>query len=233
MSDIRIRDLSYSYPGGAAAIKGISLHIAAGEKVGLVGANGAGKSTLMYHLNGILPCSTSVNVGGITLTKKSLPRIRQLVGMVFQNPDDQLFCSSVYEDIAFGLRNMGLKEEEVAGRVTESLAEVGLPRFGDKSAPHLSAGEKKRAALATVLAMSPSVLCLDEPAAALDPKGKRELVELLHTLPMTQLIISHDFELIKALCDKVFILHKGTIAATGNPATLLTDIPLLKQTDLY
>ncbi len=232
MAFLDVRNLYYAYPNHQV-LKGLTFSIDAGQRVGIVGANGAGKSTLLMHINGILALSERIQVGGLSVTKENLKQIRQQVGLVFQNPDDQLFCTSLFEDVAFGLRNMGTPREALPGAVERALEQVGLPGYGQRSSLSLSLGEKKRAAIATVLAMSPSLLCLDEPTSGLDPKGKRKLIALLRELPVTQLMVTHDFSLVQELCDTVLILHRGTLAAQGPPAEILRDKTLLKQTDLY
>ncbi|HMO95285.1 MAG TPA: ABC transporter ATP-binding protein [Tepidiformaceae bacterium] len=180
---VEIRDLRFVYPDGFEALKGVNLSIAKGEKVALIGPNGAGKSTLMLHLNGInSPTEGTVSIGGMSVTRDNIGRIRAEVGLVFQDPDDQLFSPTVYEDVAFGPIHMGLTKEEVDRRVSAALQAVGLPGFEQRQPFHLSIGQRKRAALATVLSMSPSVLVLDEPSAGLDPRGRRELIELLRGL---------------------------------------------------
>ena len=169
---LQVRDLHFAYPDGHAALHGVSLKMCEGDKAALVGPNGAGKSTLMLHLNGILEGSGEIEVGGLRLTRDNLPVIRSMVGLVFQNPDDQLFSPTVFEDVAFGPLHMGLPEEEVRARVTEALAAVRMGSYADRLSHHLSVGEKKRIAIATVLSMRPSILILDEPSAGLDPRAR-------------------------------------------------------------
>ncbi|MDF1666411.1 MAG: ABC transporter ATP-binding protein [Planctomycetota bacterium] len=231
---LEITDLTYQYPNGTLALDKLSLAVEANERVAIIGANGAGKSTLLLHLTGVLRASSSsaFKVFGTELSKKTLREIRQRVGMVFQNPDDQLFCPSVHEDVAFGPRNLKLPESEVLKKVEESLAAVGLPDHGSRSAFQLSLGQKKRAAIATVLAMDCQMLALDEPTSALDPRGRREIMELLEQLGGTQLIITHDFALAQRLCSRAIILHNGRKVADGDPANLLNDEALLDAHDL-
>ena len=219
---IELKALSFSYPDGSKALQNISLAIRQDERVGLVGPNGAGKSTLLLHLNGILE-SPGVTILGLPVIKSNLRTIRQAVGLVFQDPDDQLFCPTVFEDIAFGPRNLRVPAEETGRRVRESLCAVGLSGFEERGAFHLSLGQKKRAALATVLAMRPKVLVLDEPASHLDPRGRRELIALLKTIPGTMLVASHDFELVAALCGRVVVLSEGALAGDGTPEVILRD----------
>lgn len=228
---LELNALSYSYPDGTPALKEVSFRVAAGERVALVGANGAGKSTLLLHFNGII-ASNTVRVAGLAVTAGNLKAVRQKVGLVFQNPDDQLFCPTVFEDVAFGPRNLGLGEDEVARRVSESLAQVGLEGFERRSAFHLSIGEKRRAALATVLALRPDVLVLDEPTAHLDPRGRRELAGLLERVGGTQLVATHDLELARRLCGRTVVLKGGRVTADGTTETLLGDEELLKTHDL-
>jgi len=232
MSLITVDGLSYAYPQGNLALSEISLTVEEGERVALMGSNGAGKSTLLYHLNGTLGLSAKVRINGLPVVKKHLDAIRRMVGVVFQNPDDQLFMGTVGEDVAFGLRNMGTPKDQVPKLVAQTLAAVGLDGFEDRSISALSVGEKKRAALATVLAMHPSVLCLDEPVAALDPRGRRELRDLLGALPLTMVIISHDLPLVRDLCHRVLILDHGRLVARGTPSDLFSDEDLLRSTGL-
>jgi cobalt/nickel transport system ATP-binding protein len=228
---VQIEALSYSYPDGSPALREISLTLAHGERVALVGANGAGKSTLLLHLNGIL-LSGSVTICGLPVVKRNLKAIRQKVGLVFQNPDDQLFCPTIFEDVAFGPRNLQLPEHEVRRRVEAALRAVGLADSGGRSAFHLSIGEKKRAALATVLAMQPEILVLDEPTSNLDPRGRREIIQVLRDLGGTQLIATHNLDLVRALCTRVLVMRAGRIVADGAPRTVLADEEFLKANDL-
>ncbi len=229
---IEISNLIYDYPDGTRAINGLSLRVAEGEKIAIVGPNGAGKSTLLLHLNGILTGQGVVHICGLSLNKKNLPQIRQFVGMVFQNPDDQLFCPTVYDDIAFGPRNMGLPEDEVGRRVERSLAAVSLTGLHHKSAFHLSVGQKKRVATATVLAMDCRILALDEPTSSLDPRGRKEIRQLLAGINLTQIMVTHDLNLARTLCDRVLVLEKGTIIAEGPPNTVLADPEFLEAHSL-
>ena len=225
---IQVDALSFTYPDGQRALDGLSLAVRDGEKVGLIGANGAGKSTLLLHLNGILPSNGCVRVLGMKVEKANLKTIRQSVGLVFQNPDDQLFCPTVGDDVAFGPRQLRLPEAEVAARVRDSLAAVGLRGFEARSAFHMSFGEKKRVAIATVLSMNPKVLALDEPTSNLDPRSRKELIRLLRRLGGTQIIASHDLDLVRTLCDRAVLLSKGKAVAEGEPGKILGDIALLE-----
>ena len=225
-----VRDLCFSYPDGYEALKGVSLGINAGEKVALIGPNGAGKSTLMLHLNGInSPASGSVRVGGLSVEKANIGRIRAEVGLVFQDPDDQLFSPTVYDDVAFGPVHMGLPKAEVDARVTRALEAVGLAGFEKRLPHHLSIGQRKRAALATVLSMSPSVLVLDEPSSGLDPRGRRELINLLAGLPQTMLVSTHDMKLVAEVFPRTVIVDDGRIVADGPTDGILADADLLEQ----
>jgi cobalt transport protein ATP-binding subunit len=223
-----VEDLTFRYPDGTAALAGVSFTLAPGEKLALLGPNGAGKSTLLLHLNGLLRGTGRIVVGGLPLTDGNLKEVRRKVGLVFQSPDDQLFCPTVFDDVAFGPRNLGLPEEEARERATRSLAAVGLAGQEQRSAYHLSWGEKKRAALATVLSLEPEVLALDEPVAFLDPRGRRELLELLRRLGGTQLVATHDLPLAEALCTRGVVLSRGRVAAEGPVAELRADRALLE-----
>ena len=232
MSDpaaVEVEGLSFRYPDGTPALDRLSFTVCAGERVALVGANGAGKSTVLLHLNGLLEGQGRVTVCGLPVERKNFRAVRQKVGLVFQNPDDQLFCPTVYEDVAFGPRNLDLPEEQVRTRVGESLAAVGLAGFEGRSAYHLSFGQKRRAALATVLALRAELLALDEPTSFLDPKGRRQFIRLLRELGGTQIVATHDFGLVEALCDRVLVLDGGKLVAQGAPASLLRDHVLLEK----
>ncbi len=224
---LEVEDLHFTYPDGHAALRGIRLWLQRGEKAALVGPNGAGKSTLMLHLNGILRGEGRVRVAGLPLTKENLPRVRAAVGLVFQNPDDQLFSPTVFEDVAFGPLHMGLPEEEVRDRVREALAAVGMEGFEARLSHHLSMGQKKRIAIATVLAMRPQLLALDEPTAGLDPRARRQIIQLLAGLEVSLLVSTHDLLLVQELFPRTIIMDEGRIAADGPTASLLADAALL------
>ncbi len=228
---LAVNNLHFRYPDGSDALRGISFAIEENECVGLIGPNGAGKSTLLLHLNGILPENLdgggSVSVFGEALTAASLPNIRRSVGLVFQDPDDQLFCPTVFEDVAFGPQQSVLAKAEVAERVKRSLAQVGLSGFEKRSPHHLSGGEKRRVCIAGVLACEPRVLVLDEPTCDLDPRGKRECKALLRKIPATKIIASHDLELVVELCSRVIVLDRGRIVADGPTVPLLSDEKLM------
>lgn len=228
---IEVVDLAYRYPDGTDALAGIGFAVRPGERVALVGANGAGKSTLLLHLNGLLRGSGRIMVGGELLTDASVAAVRRRVGLLFQDPDDQLFCPSVADDVAFGPRQRRRPESEVRRLVADSLAAVGLAGVEAKHPHLLSLGQKKRAALAAVLACEPEVLVLDEPSAGLDPRGRRELIALLRGLGRTLVVASHDFALVGELCTRVVVLHRGRVLADGPPG-ILADAPLLAAADL-
>jgi cobalt/nickel transport system ATP-binding protein len=226
---IDIENLSFAYPDGHMALQSVSLHIAPGEKVALVGPNGAGKSTLMLHLNGILVGKSGrVHICGLDMDEKNLGRVRASVGLVFQNPDDQLFSPTVYEDVAFGPLYQGLSASEVDERVQTALAAVHMSDYAKRVSYHLSTGEKKRIAIATVLSMQPEVLVLDEPTAGLDPRARRSLIHLLRDLPTTMLVSTHDLAMVKELFLRTIIMDNGQIVADGSTAHLLENDALLE-----
>jgi len=226
---IDVADLTYTYPGGQEALRGVSLRVAPGEKVALVGPNGAGKSTLMLHLNGILGSPNApVRICGRPLTRDNLPLIRGLVGLVFQNPDDQLFSPTVFEDVAFGPLYQGLPEAEVRRRAGVALAQVGMAGFEGRLSHQLSLGQKKRVAIATVLSMQPELLVLDEPTAGLDPRGRRQLIDLLRALPVTMLVSTHDLWLVAELFPRMVVMDDGRVAADGPTGELLAQTALLE-----
>lgn len=230
---LEVRNLCFSYPDGQTAIKNISFIIRHGESVGIIGANGAGKSTLLMLLMGILfPKEGEVLVGDVHVTKKTLPMIRQRLGMVFQNPEDQLFMMTVYDDIAFGPRNYKLDEKEVESRVMEALEMVGIPHLRDRAPFKLSGGEKRSAAIASVLSMQPDVLIMDEPTSALDPKSRRKLINLLKSFEHTKIITSHDLDMVLETCSRVIVIKNGEVAADGAASKILTDGELLDNCGL-
>ncbi len=213
---LRFEQVGYRYPDGHEALHDVSFELTHGEKAALVGANGAGKTTLLLHADGmLLPTSGQVVVGGIPITRRTLPTIRRTVGYLFQQPDDQLFMPTVEEDVAFGPANMGLDDAEIERRVAEALAAVGATELRHRAPGRLSGGEKKRVAIATVLAMEPSILVMDEPTASLDPPARRQLLELIRTFRHTMLIATHDLELVRELCTRTLVLHRGTLVADG------------------
>jgi len=225
---LQVQDLHFAYPDGHVALRGVSFQMAEGDKVALVGPNGAGKSTLMLHLNGILLGRGEIHVGGVRLTADRLATIRALVGLVFQNPDDQLFSPTVFEDVAFGPLHMGLPEEEIRVRVEEALAAVGMSAYANRLSHHLSMGEKKRIAIATVLSMRPRILVLDEPTAGLDPRARRTLIHLLHDLPLTMLVSTHDMAMVKELFPRTIVMDDGHIVADGATEEILSDAAWLE-----
>ena len=224
---IEIENLSYTYPDGHQALRQISLYIQPCEKVALVGPNGAGKSTLILHLNGILLGQGSLQVAGLPVNKENLGKLRARVGLVFQNPDDQLFSPTVYDDVAFGPLYQGYSDQEVQARVAEALAVVNMQSYARRVSHHLSAGEKKRIAIATVLSMNPEILVLDEPTAGLDPRARRSLINLLNELPITMLVSSHDMHLVHEIFPRMIIMDEGCIVADGPTVDLMQDEALL------
>lgn len=224
-----IQDLHFSYPDGRKALRGVSLFINPGEKTALVGPNGSGKSTLLLHLNGILRGEGEVHVCGKELTDESLRQIRALVGLVFQDPDDQLFSQSVFEDVAFGPLYMGLPKEGIAQKVRQALEDVGMAGSEQRVPHHLSEGEKKRVAIATVLPMDPEVLVLDEPTAGLDPRGRRELIQLLRGLPQTMLVATHDMRMVAELFERTVIIDGGQVVGDGPTAQIMAEPHLLER----
>jgi cobalt/nickel transport system ATP-binding protein len=224
---IEINQFSFSYPDGHVALREISMSIAPNEKVALVGPNGAGKSTLMLNLNGILRGEGQICVAGLELNEKTMGRVRAAVGLVFQSPDDQLFSPTVYEDVAFGPLYQGYSEGEVRQRVEEALAVVGMGEYARRVSHHLSMGEKKRIAIATVLSMKPELLVLDEPTAGLDPRARRSLIHLLRELPLTMLVSTHDMLMVRELFPRMVIMDEGRIVADGATVELMEDEALL------
>lgn len=224
---IEVERLSFAYPDGRRALHNVTLHVAPGEKVALVGPNGAGKSTLLLHLNGILRGEGMVRVAGLEVSDANLGRIRAGVGLVFQNPDDQLFSPTVYDDVAFGPLYMGLDKAMVKARVAEALAAVGMEAYANRISHHLSIGEKKRISVATVLAMQPEILVLDEPTAGLDPRARRTLINLLRKLDMTMLVSTHDIRMVQELFERTAIMEAGEIVASGPTEGILCDGALL------
>ncbi|MDD5038560.1 MAG: energy-coupling factor ABC transporter ATP-binding protein [Dehalococcoidales bacterium] len=225
---IRIEHLSFYYPDGRQALAEVNLTVHQGETVAIIGPNGAGKSTLLLHLNGILHSNGAMKVFGKPIDSKNLKWVRSRVGLVFQNPDDQLFSPTVFDDVAFGPINMGYPEAEVRQRVASALDWVGMAGYEPRSPHHLSIGEKRRIAIATVLSMSPQILVVDEPTSNLDPRGKWSLINLFKTLPMTKVIASHDLELVRTLCPRTIVLDRGQIIADGTTDLILADMPLLR-----
>ena len=227
---LAVHDLHFSYHDHHPALRGVSLELCAGDKVALVGPNGAGKSTLMLHLNGILTGQRgNVMVGGDRLTRHNLPAIRAMVGLVFQNPDDQLFSPTVFEDVAFGPLHMGLPKDEVLARVDSALNAVRMSNYRDRLSHHLSVGEKKRIAIATVLSMNPQILVLDEPSAGLNPRARRTLINLLRELPITMLVSTHDMRLVEELFPRTIVMDEGLVVADGKTREILADEKFLNE----
>ena len=223
----------YHYPDGTPALNDISLHIGHGESVAIVGANGSGKSTLLAQLNGLLfPDSGEVNIGGYPVCPKTLPHIRQTIGLVFQNPDDQLFMPTVYDDVAFGPINMGLPPADVEKRVTAALETVGALALKSRPPYRLSGGQKRSVAIATVLAMEPSILVMDEPTAELDPFARRRLINLLRTFPHTKILATHDLDMALDLCERTISLKSGRVLADGATRELFFNQALLAEAQL-
>lgn len=238
MNIIETQNISYQYPDGTEALENVDFKAQKGKIVALLGPNGAGKSTLFLHFNGILrPSSGKVEVDGAPLSydKKDLMKIRQKVGIVFQNPDDQLFAPTVMEDVAFGPMNMGLPVEEVEERVTESLKRVGMDGFGKKAPHHLSGGQKKRVAIAGILAMQPQIMVLDEPTSGLDPKGASQIMQILYQLNkegMTIVISTHDVDLVPLYAYNVYIISNGKIIKEGSPREVFGDVETIRKANL-
>ena len=233
MNTLEVAHLSFGYANGVNALSDVSFTVAEGVCVGLIGPNGAGKSTLMMHLNGLLPnkmgTEASIRVFGEPISPRNLDRIRRDVGLLFQNPDDQLFCPTVFEDVTFGPQQFGWGDNDVKAAATRALEQVGLPGYGPRSPHHLSHGEKRRVCIAGLLACTPRVLLLDEPTSDLDPRGRRELKTLLKQLPVTKVIASHDLEMIAELCSRVLILDQGRLVREGPAYELLNDEALMLE----
>lgn len=233
---IELRQLSFAYPGGRAVLSDISAAIATGTKLAIIGPSGAGKSTLLLHLNGLLPATPIVSpqqcavwIGGQPVIETRLREVRRQIGFVFQDPDDQLFAATVEEDVAFGPRQLGCDRLEVAERVLESLQAVDLAAAGRLNPAQLSYGERKRVCLAGVLACRPEYLVVDEPSSNLDPRARRQLISILRGLPVTQVIATHDLDLVLDLCDRVIVLDRGRLQADGEPRRLLADGLLMER----
>ncbi len=225
-----VRGLAFAYPDGHQALYGVDLHVHRGERVALLGPNGAGKTTLVLHLNGILSAgSGTVEVSGLPVARENLSEIRRRVGIVFQDPDDQLFLGTVRQDVAFGPANLGLRGDELHRRVTEALELVGMAEYVDRPPHHLSFGQRRRVAVATVLAMRPEILVLDEPSSNLDPASRRELADIVRSLDVTVLMVTHDLPYALELCPRAVVLSDGSVVADGSTYDLLTDQELMAR----
>ena len=230
---LEIKKLNYSYTDGKKALKDINIKIYDNETIGIVGANGAGKSTLIKTIVGIfLTDQGEIIVDGEKVTKKTLNSIRKKVGVVFQNPDDQLFMNKVYDDIAFGPRNYKLTEEKVKEKVEKVMKELNIEKLKDRSPNNLSGGEKRKVAIATVLSMEPSIILFDEPTSFLDPKGKRILIETLKGINTTKIIATHDLDMVKDNCKRVIVLKEGQVVADGKPKEILNNIEFMEKCEL-
>ncbi len=230
---LQARELSFTYPDGRRALQGVSFGICRGESVGIIGSNGAGKSTLLLHLNGVLRATAGeVRVNDAAISAGTLAEVRRTVGLVFQDPDDQLFMPTVFDDVAFGPTNMGLPLADVRSRVEAALATVGSSHLAGRPPYRLSGGEKRAVAIAGVLAMSPSILVMDEPSDCLDPAARRRLINLLMGLDLTKIIATHDLDLVEDVCSRVLVMHHGRLEADGSPDAIFADKDLLERCHL-
>lgn len=230
---VEFSDVRFRYPDGTAALNGLSFRISHGESVGIVGANGAGKSTLLMHINGyLLPQSGRITIGDLALDNRTRQEIRRKVGLVFQNPDDQLFMPTVYDDVAFGPLNLGISHDKVKESVEKALTTVGCIAHKDKPPHHLSSGQKSSVAIAAVIAMHPDILVMDEPASNLDPKSRRKLITLLNGFTHTKIIASHDLDLILDVCRRCIVIREGQVASDGPTEELLSNKVLLEENNL-
>jgi cobalt/nickel transport system ATP-binding protein len=229
---VHARDLRFRYPNGVVGLDGVDLHVTHGERVAVLGPNGAGKTTLMLHLNGLLTGHGALEVAGLHVGEDDVRELRAAVGLVFQDPDDQLFMPTVGEDVAFGPLNLKLPREEIHERVEAALAAVRMEHVTDRAPHQLSLGQRRRVAIATVLAMRPRLLVLDEPSANLDPRARRELLEVLDTIDRTMLVVTHDLPFAAQLCERAVVLSGGRIVADGPCTEILGDEQLLAENDL-
>lgn len=230
---VEFKDVYFNYPDGTETLKGISFRIVHGESVGIVGANGAGKSTLLLHMNGyLMPSDGFIIIGDLQLNKKTRKEIRRKVGIVFQNPDDQLFMPTVFDDVAFGPLNLGLTHEIVQQKVNDALKTVGCLELKNRPPHHLSCGQKSAVAIATVIAVQPDILVMDEPASNLDPKSRRYLINLLKNFSHTKIIASHDLDLILDVCKRCIVIKEGSVMADGPTEKILSDSKLLEANNL-
>ena len=225
---LSVRGLAHSYPDGHQALFGVDLHVQEGERVALLGPNGAGKTTLVLHLNGVLRSqSGTVTVGDLDVERDNLAEIRRRVGLVFQDPDDQLFMPTVRQDVAFGPANLGIRGAELEERIHGALSAVGMEDHADRPPHHLSFGQRRRVAVATVLAMDPEILVLDEPSSNLDPAGRRELADILKKLELTMLLVTHDLPYALELCPRAVVMNAGVVVADGPTVEILSDSALM------
>lgn len=229
---IKIRKLNFSYPDGTPALRNIDLDVFKGESLGIIGPNGAGKSTLLLHLNGILRGSGEMSIMGLPVDERYLQKIRSKVGLVFQEPDNQLFMPTVFDDVSFGPINLGAPKQEVLRKVEEALNRVGMNYATMRSSHHLSVGEKRKVSLATILSMDPEIIIMDEPTSNLDPKARRELITLLKNINKTKIIASHDLEMIFEICERVLVLDGGQTAEIAPVAEISRDRTLLATHNL-
>lgn len=229
---IEVKKLSYSYPDGTPALKDVSLEVYEGETLGIIGPNGAGKSTFLLHLNGIFRGNGHIKILDMDVNDKNLKRIRSKVGIVFQDPDNQLFMPTVFEDVAFGPLNMDISKDEVEKAVINALQKVDMLDAIRRTSHHLSFGEKKRISIATVLSMNPDILVLDEPSSNLDPRHRRDLINFLKSLEITKIIATHDLDMVLDLCSRVILLDEGTVIADGEVTEILNNKELLGSHDL-
>ena len=226
------KQLEFVYPDGTSALNGISLNISRDEKVAIIGPNGAGKSTFLYVLNGIKNGSGKIEILGLKAEQKNLRKIKSLFGLVFQNPDDQLFCPTIFDDVAFAPLNSGLKKHQIEERVKDALQNVGLKNYEQRSSLHLSYGEKKLVAMASILSMQPKIIALDEPTSNLDPFHRRKIIKWIQNSTLTCIITSHDLDMILETCQRVYIFNRGKIVAEGNTQEILKDKKLLEENAL-
>jgi len=233
VSILQVRDVAYAYPDGLQALYGVNLTVSRGERVALLGPNGAGKTTLALHLNGVLEAGAgSVHVGGLKLNRANLKEIRRRVAIVFQDPDDQLFMPTVREDVAFGPANLGIRGAELEARIHEALAAVGMTEHAHRPPHHLSYGQRRRVAVATVLAMRPQILVMDEPTSNLDPAAKRELADILQGLDLTMLMVTHDMPYALEMCERAVVMNRGMITADGPTREIMADEALMRANRL-
>lgn len=229
---LKLEHLTAAYPDGTKPVQDVSLCVEDGQRVALIGANGAGKTSLILSLVGVLPADGAVTVDGLTLCPENLPALRRKIGVVFQDPDDQLFMPTVLEDVAFGLENQGLPVERARQKAQAALDALNIGALAGRTPLKLSGGEKRMAAIATILAMQPKIMLMDEPSTALDPKNRRTLIRTLNALPVTKIIATHDLDLVLETCDRVLLLHDGQIAADGPAWEILRDRALLERHSL-